>query len=854
VNSTKESNLLLYSKVLTKLYNILITIFPFTYSLQIVGSVVASSDQGTVLYSIKIAVTFFTFIVFIITRFSKRFKERILPFVIFFLMFYLIAIMGFTVIRESHNMMQHFLMGGALVLCAVVFPNLRWLIPYMIFSLGMVFSTFYFSHGLRYAIGGSVSISMMFLLFFFFFKIRMYVDKEMLSISQEKQKLIVENLKHKSLFNSSSDITLFFNSEHCVTDINSSGLVKLGYEMSFIKGKSLFELPFFDDSAKIFLSRSMATIEEGRQSVVDFKVNFISAFASNHYYDLQLFKVVEEKFSGIACVARDFSKTYEMQLKHEETERLLLSIIQNIPVGVLIIDSGKRIKIVNDAACSITGYSKKDLQGKHCYIFCEHGFKDTCPIDKGCDMEGEESYILHKEGTKIPILRSANIVYINKKRHKLESFFDVSRQKEADRKLTEMVYKDELTGTFNRKAFEEKMSEAFYEEDHREDMKVLVGIDFDNFKFINDSYGHTAGDTVLKEFVSRTRYFLRDSDFLFRIGGDEFALFLDDIKSEMNAVAILDKLRAVNSAKLCLESGQEISYSCSYGAVIYPEHGKDLETLWDKADKALYWSKEKGKSQISFFGGEIYDLYDRDKQVRNLIQSCMDNKFKTVLFQPILRGGDLYKFEALFRFDIENFILDNTELFFKEIEKDKQMVKNIDYWVVEEVVKVLKNLKVPISINVSASHFDLNYYNHIRYLLDFNKVDPSLLFIEITERAVFTNINVVKIVKVFRNAGIRLIIDDFGSKQSDWDRLFELDIDEIKIDKKYIDRLQEGDNKALSIIKAFKVAADGLNISVIAEGVETEGQKKLLSSIGVNNIQGFIFSKPIRREEMSKFI
>ena len=460
---------------------------------------------------------------------------------------------------------------------------------------------------------------------------------------------------------------------------------------------------------------------------------------------------------------------------------------------------------------------------------------------------------LHRDGHEFPVeLAIAPIQTAGK--YEFSAFIrDITRQKSSEELIWKQANFDTLTGLPNRRMFYDRL-EQDVKKAHRASLKIaLLFIDLDKFKEVNDTLGHSMGDILLVEAARRIGECVRDTDTVARLGGDEFIVILaklDDVGSaERVAGSILQKLAEP------FRLGDELAHvSASIGITLYPDDATGVEDLLKNADQAMYMAKDKGRNRFSYFTQAMQQAaQNRLRLVSDLRGALEANQFR-VYYQPIvdLATGGINKAEALIRWQHpERGLISPAE--FIPLAEETGLIVEIGDWVFKESARQVKrwrmlhNAAFQISVNMSPVQFrstDCACNIWVPYLRELELPGQSMV-IEITEGLLLDiDANVTDKLRGFRDAGIQISIDDFGTGYSSLSYLKKFDIDYLKIDQSFVRNLAtDPDDMALS--EAIIVMAHKLGLKVIAEGVETEAQRKLLADAGCDYAQGYLYSRPV---------
>lgn len=427
--------------------------------------------------------------------------------------------------------------------------------------------------------------------------------------------------------------------------------------------------------------------------------------------------------------------------------------------------------------------------------------------------------------------------------------------------LEYLSYHDELTGLPNRRMIKKLISEIIKKCKENNGYSALLYIDLDQFKLINDSMGHTVGDKILLEIAKRLKSVCKNKCYPARISGDEFVIllkevFLDRKKLEKVALELAEKIISAVSKDIIIDESN-IKITTSVGIAIFGGDS-DPEIVMKQADNALYRAKEKGRGQIVFFTPKMQKIIDKRLYLEQLIKTAVEKDLFFIVYQPkFTYQHKIFSAEALLRMQDENGnIISPAE--FIPIAEESGLIVKIGNYVIEKVFKFIRdNIQTlesfgmeSIAINVSPTQFCAPEFvdNLINNAKKFN-VRPDFIILEITEEVVAGSIDtVLDVMNKLKKYGFKFSIDDFGTGYSSMRYLKNLPLDELKIDKSFVDDILH-DEKTVAIVKTIIEMARNLKIDVIAEGVENERQFKLLYEYGCKLFQGYLFSRPLKEEE-----
>ena len=440
---------------------------------------------------------------------------------------------------------------------------------------------------------------------------------------------------------------------------------------------------------------------------------------------------------------------------------------------------------------------------------------------------------------------------------------NITEEMKKQERIEFLAYHDPLTGLVNR-TFLKMQLETLTKINKRENKKLaIIFIDLDNFKFINDTFGHEAGDELLIEISKRLQSLVRESDIVARIGGDEFIIILNHINLKKDVEIVITHIQNELSKPVIIEKNNiEITFSA--GITIYPDDTTNVNEILQFADIAMYESKKEGKNRFSFINKELQKKVKNFYNTLEELKLALRKKNELILyFQPKvdIRKNKVSGVEALIRWNHpKKGIL--TPYHFIDIAEKGGIINLIDSYVLKYVIKTLKKWKndeylknLSIAVNISANKFlEPGFINEIKTLIHKYEIDPNKLQIEITETLSIQNFAyTITVLNQIKNLGIEIALDDFGTGYSSLNYLKEIPFDILKIDQTFVrDLLKNEDDIVITkmIVEISKI----LKKQNVAEGVETKEILEIVKNLGVEIIQGYYFSKPLPENKLKEFI
>lgn len=441
------------------------------------------------------------------------------------------------------------------------------------------------------------------------------------------------------------------------------------------------------------------------------------------------------------------------------------------------------------------------------------------------------------------------------------SVLDISDLKNAQEELEKLAFYDPLTGLPNRRFFKDHLNFRLALAAKQQTQLCVLMIDLDNFKRVNDSMGHDAGDTLLKEISDRLRKEVFSEDVVSRIGGDEFIVLLEQTQHTHSTEQIAQRLLNACIEPITIQN-HLIEVSCSIGLARFPEDADNIKDLIRHADMSLYQAKEQGKNRLAFFSKELNIELQAHIRLEQKLRKALTNNTLDVYIQPQYdhQRHRLFWGEALIRWnDPEDGFISPAE--FIPVAEETGLIIEMGYWIVRQVCKLLAEHKDTlnrigiegVAINLSVRQFYAqDLVLQLKSIIDEFQIDPATLEIELTESMVMEDVELaIETMHQLRQLGCKLSIDDFGTGYSSLAYLKRFEIDSVKIDKSFIDGLPQDKNDA-AITTAILAMSSRLGLNVIAEGIETKEQSDFLASHGCRYMQGYLFGRPMPFCELLK--
>ncbi len=550
--------------------------------------------------------------------------------------------------------------------------------------------------------------------------------------------------------------------------------------------------------------------------------------------------------------------------QYQEQLRLISVVFETTAEGIMITDPYKKILMVNRGFSAITGYSSEEVVGETPHKL-HSGWQNKSfytnmwvKIKQQGQWQGEvwnrrKNGEIYAEWLSLYEVRDAQQQISNY----IGVFNDITEKKQAQDKINQLAYYDTLTGLPNRQLFQDRFQHALEVSVRQDNIVALMFIDLDNFKSINDTLGHQAGDLLLKTVGKRMQNQIRSSDTLARIGGDEFTIILENIqnKNEVSHIAI-SMMDAVSQPVFDQET--EMHTSCSIGICFYPDDASSVSEMMQYADTAMYRAKEEGKNSFQFYTTSMNTEVQKQMEIERHLRQALTKQHLSLLYQPqvAIDSGTIVGVEALLRWHDPVLGQVSPDIFIPIAERSGLM-GDIEQWVLrtgakQQVAWRKQGIKIEMSLNISNHQFrKSDFVEQTLAIFQQEGADCHLFDLELTERIVMDTEESQDKIAALKQAGFRLSLDDFGTGQSSLSYLKRFNIDKLKIDKSFVDDLP-GDEQSCDIARAITSLAQAMNMETVAEGVETAKQLHFLQQLGCVNYQGYFFSKALSAEDLQK--
>jgi diguanylate cyclase (GGDEF)-like protein/PAS domain S-box-containing protein len=552
-----------------------------------------------------------------------------------------------------------------------------------------------------------------------------------------------------------------------------------------------------------------------------------------------------------------------------EANRLRHELLETAPDAILVTDADGVIRMVNQRLESLFGYTRWELLGQKMEILVPEPYREGHrQHHHGTRIENVERSMTakqnlagrHKDGREIP-LDIALSTFHSEAGTQITAFIrDVTEQRRIEAELRHQSTHDALTGLPNRTLFQDRLTQAMQQARRQGKLLAVALLDLDNFKAINDGWGHNYGDQLLAEVARRLKDTLRAGDTVARLGGDEFALVLSDLSQVEQVGQIVNKVLAAFSAPFRIDE-YDVYSGFSIGVTVFPVDGEDVTTLVRNADVAMYRAKAAGRGCARFFTPDLNSIIKDTLLLQTYLKAAVEAGELELHYQPQvnLRSGEICGVEALLRWTHAELGPVSPARFIPVAEACGLIVP-IGAWVLATACKQIRawqeaGTPIRVAVNLSAHQFrqhDLT--QSVRDALAQSGASPALLELELTESAVMEEPEpAARLLNELAKLGVTIALDDFGTGYSSLAYLKVFPLHKLKIDRSFVADLASDPDDA-AIVHGLVGLAHSLGLTVIAEGVETEDQRAMLSKLKCDEFQGWLFSKALPADACGRLL
>ncbi|WP_449757840.1 EAL domain-containing protein [Ectopseudomonas khazarica] len=704
------------------------------------------------------------------------------------------------------------------------------------------------------------------------------VAKDITEQIERNQSLRDSEQRYRLLAESISDVIFSTDSSLALNYVSPSVEPVLGYSVNWVMANGFANMAA-NPQQLVGLNHLLERIRDAlgerdrlnrlRDELPDQLFVFDCLRADGHKIPVELRLVLmwdeNGRFEGILGVGRDISQ----QRRAEKDLRMAATVFEHSTAAILVTDPAGYIVQVNKAFSRVSGYSAGQVldqlpgmltadrqQATHMqYILGQ--------LNQRGSWEGEV-WLKRKGGENFPAW--VGITAVHDEEGDLVSyvcfFSDISERKASEQRIHRLAYYDALTHLPNRTLFQDRLHSALQHAERHDEWVVLMFLDLDRFKPINDSLGHAAGDRMLKDVAVRLSACVDGDDTVARMGGDEFTLLLQPRATREGAlnraIHVAEQILASLARPFVLE-GREFFVTASIGIALAPQDGDELSQLMKNADTAMYHAKERGKNNFQFYQADMNASALERLELESDLRHAQEQGQFVLHYQPQFSGDGrrLTGVEALLRWNHPSRGLVPPDDFIPVLE-ELGLVVQVGEWVLEEACRQLRawhdeKIRIPkVSVNLSARQFaegDLSA--RIAAIIERTGLPPACLEVELTESILMHDVtSAMQTLHELKRLGLCIAVDDFGTGYSSLNYLKQFPIDVLKIDRSFVDGLPEGEQDA-QIARAIIAMAHSLNMMVIAEGVESQAQLDFLREHGCDEVQGYLLGRPLQAQQFS---
>ncbi len=663
----------------------------------------------------------------------------------------------------------------------------------------------------------------------------------------------------RSLFFSNPEAVFQLGADGAVLDANPAGEHMLGTKSSVLKEYTFEHFVAPDDVARAWdaFRTSLAGVSRSLE-LTALRMDRSEITISAHTIPIK----ISGNIVGMYVVCEDITEARALQASY----RLAAMVLENIAEGMMVFSADFKLVSINPAFEAIIGWKFEEIAGEAPDFLSEDGansglardIRDTLR-DKGV-WQGEIQW-RRKSGERFPALVSFSTVRDDNKKvlHYVCVFTDITASRDYEQRLAFLSRHDVLTQLANRDQFQEQLAAALANARKLGHCVGVVFLDLDNFKSINDSLGLATGDRLLQSVAARLRECVREGDIVARFGGDEFGVVLSDVNGPEDCTAFVHKLMQELSAPFMID-GHELYATCSVGISLHPQDGSSGPVLMSNADIAMYRAKDQGRNTYQFFSSEMNAAALDNLILANSLRTALERQELQLYYQPRYRisTGEMTGVEALLRWMHPDRGMVSPDEFIP-IAESIGVIGDIGEWALAEACRQAVAWEgegrtgLRMAVNLSARQIaEGNLVDRVTAILAETGMKPGMLDLEITESMLMTDTDrAEKCLSDLHALGIQIAVDDFGTGYSSLSYLKRFTIDDLKIDRVFVQDLP-GDEDDAAIVRAIVAVAKSLGMHTVAEGVETQAQLDFLKQLECDEVQGFLFSRPVPAKDLPR--
>ncbi|MFN8574276.1 MAG: EAL domain-containing protein [Gemmatimonadaceae bacterium] len=678
---------------------------------------------------------------------------------------------------------------------------------------------------------------------------------ERVRASEDRYRMLFDSVPHPTFVLKRDDLT--------VLDWNSAAERTLGWSRADVIGRPVYELGMCDAGCA-FASRLMSNQAMSAADIVQTLLR--SRDGTFVEVEVQGLDMSLHGTPSVLVMIRDVTAQRSAERSAKDSAARFQAFFDHAGIAIQVLSVDGVILEANPACRDMFGYDPDELLGHSITRLIQAGsefsIQDTCSdvMTSAREFVAVETPFVHRDGSVVWAQLTLARVERGNEPRLMAMLQDVSERKRMEQELTRQAFQDDLTGLANRALFRDRLRHALERRVRLQaDVAVLL-LDLDGFKRVNDSLGHAAGDELLCVIARRIASAVRSGETVARLGGDEFAIVIESMRDDEDPQALAERLLRVVSTPVVIAE-RDVVVSASIGiAVAQPE--EDGEAVLRNADTAMYSAKSSGKHCARQFDPTMHARALVWLEIEQDLRRAVLNEEFVLHFQPLvhLGSGALRGFEALVRwYHPKRGLIPPNE--FLPVAEETGLILPIGHWVLREACRQAAKWEddgdgLPsISVNLAPRQLEhASFIDDLRGALTESGLDPRRLILEVTESQIMRAPEQARArLHAMKALGVRVAIDDFGTGYSSLSHLQYFPVDELKIDRTFVARINDGERE-VSFIKTMIELARSLGIEVVAEGIEIDSQQQHLAILGCDIGQGFLFSRPLPLGDLSSYL
>lgn len=675
----------------------------------------------------------------------------------------------------------------------------------------------------------------------------------------QREKYIQELTRYEQILSTNTDSIAYYDDQHICLALNDVMAEYYGKDIQDLVGKHAEEI-LGTERYQAYLQHEK-TISHNKQALsferwVDFPA------AGRCFMKCSYTPYVDKQGEVAGIVVR--SKNITVSAEQEAKLKLSAKVFESTSEGIIITDTDGTVIAVNSAFCDITGYSEDEVvgndprllsSGRHDEAFYQQMWQS---LEQTGHWSGE-IWNRRQHGEIYPEMLTISSIFdeCGATTNYVAVFSDITAMNKIVKQLDYQAHHHTVTDLPNRRLLHTRLTHSLQLAVRENNQGAVLYLDLDNFKHINDSLGHDVGDSVLLEVAARLQQHSHDVDTVAHLGGDEFVIIQSPIRSSNDATECARNLLKCLQQPIFV-GGHEFFITASVGIAIFPDDGDSVETLIKNADAAMYQAKEGGKNNYHFYSQDLTELACEQVLLNSALRRALQNDEFVLYYQPqiCLRTGEIVGCEALVRWQQPDYGLVPPDKFIPLCEENGLIVP-LGEWILRTACQQWLSWRdqgfnvTRIGVNISGRQIQQNdLVETVKRVLEETGCPVTALDLEITETFLMRQPEqAIKILQQISDLGVALSIDDFGTGQSSLNYLKRFPVDRLKIDRGFISDIKAG-SEDCTIVKAIIAMGHGLDLSIIAEGIETEMQQQFLADLNCDEAQGYLFSRPVPADEM----